>query len=273
MSLAARGLTIAYGRREAVRGVDLVLEPGAIVALLGPNGSGKSTLLRGLARLLRPRGGAVTLDGKALAQWPPARFARRVALLAQSNETAEQMSVRELVAFGRHPHQGFLSLPSVADRAAVDQALRQTRLAEFAERRVSELSGGERQRAWFALALAQEPEVLLLDEPTAYLDLAHQFALLELVRRLNAEQGLTVVMALHDLGQAARYADRLVLLKEGRIIAEGSAEAVLTPAMVRAAYDVDVEILRSAAGDPVIVPLSVAREQAPVAGTGDGVPA
>ena len=255
MSLAARSLRLTYGRREVMRGVDFALRLGEVVAVLGPNGSGKSTLLRGLGRLLRPSGGAVELDGRTLASWPPAELARRVALLSQSHAPAAELTVRELVALGRHPHQGFLALTSARDEAAIDRALEQTDLATLAGRPLGELSGGEAQRAWFALALAQEPEILLLDEPTAYLDLRHQLAVLELIRRLNAERGLAVVMALHDLGQAARYASRMVLLKEGLILADGPPEMVLTPDLVSATYGVEVEILRSAGGIPAVVPL------------------
>jgi iron complex transport system ATP-binding protein len=255
MSLTARSLRLAYGRREVVRGVDFELRPGEVVAVLGPNGSGKSTFLRGLGRLLRPSGGAVELDGRALASWPPAQFARRVALLAQTHEHAAELTVRELVALGRHPHQGFLSLAGARDEAAIDRALEQTGLTQLAARPLGELSGGEAQRAWFALALAQEPEVLLLDEPTAYLDLRHQLAALELIRRLNAERGLAVVMALHDLGQAARYASRLVLLKDGAVLADGPPEVVLTPDLIGVTFGVEVEILRGAGGTPAVVPL------------------
>jgi iron complex transport system ATP-binding protein len=255
MSLAARSLRLAYGRREVVRGVDFELRPGELVALLGPNGSGKSTFLRGLGRLLRPSGGVVELDGRALASWSPAQFARRVALLAQSHEPATELSVRELVALGRHPHQGFLSLAGARDQAAIDRALWQTGLVALADRPVGELSGGEAQRAWFALALAQEPAVVLLDEPTAYLDLRHQLAVLELIRRLNEERGLAVIMALHDVGQAARYASRLVLFKDGAVFADGPAEIVLTPELIGRVFGVDVEILHGANGMPVVVPL------------------
>jgi len=255
MSLAARALTLDYGARRVLHGMDITLRAGEIVALVGPNGSGKSTFLRALARLLRPSGGVVELDGRALAAWSPVRFARRVALLSQAHEPVEQLSVRGLVALGRHPHQGFLSLPSAADRTAIETALEQTALLPLAERRITELSGGEQQRAWFALALAQEPAVLLLDEPTAHLDLAHQFTVLELVVRLNQLRGLSVVMALHDLGQAARYAERIVILKEGTMLAEGSAAEVLTPASVRAAFGVEVEILRASTGVLVVAPL------------------
>lgn len=255
MSLVARDLRLAYGRRVVVEGVDFVLEPGEIVALLGPNGSGKSTLLRGLSRLLRPSGGVVELDGRALASWPPERLARRLALLAQVHEPAGELSVRELVALGRHPHQGFLALPSARDAEAIETALELTGLQAFSERKVRELSGGEAQRAWFALALAQEPEILLLDEPTAYLDLAHQLSILELVRHLNRTRGLAVVMALHDLGQAARYAGTLLMLRGGRIIAEGPPAAVICPEIIRDAYGVEVEVLHTATGIPAVVPV------------------
>ena len=255
MTLAARALQLGYGRRAVVHGVDFALAPGEIVALLGPNGSGKSTLLRGLGRLLRPSGGIVELDGRTLVSWPPARFAQRVALLAQTHEPAAEMTVRELVALGRHPYQGLLTLPSRADEAAIDAALSQTDTLMLADRRLRELSGGEAQRAWFALALAQEPEILLLDEPTTFLDLAHQLAVLELVRRLNETRGLAVVMALHDLGQAARYAGRLVLLKDGLVFAEGPPEQVLTPSIVRSVYGVEVEVLHGASGLPAVVPI------------------
>lgn len=266
MSLAAAGLRLRYGPREAVAGVDLTVEHGEIIALLGANGSGKSTLLRGLARQLRPSAGVVELDGKALAAWPTMQFARRVGLLSQAHEGAGDLTVAQLVAMGRHPHQGFLSMPSTADRVAIERALDETGLLPFATRRVGELSGGERQQVWFALALAQSPDYLLLDEPTTYLDLANQLRTLELVARLNRERGLTVVMALHDLGQAARYAQRLVLLRGGRVIADGPPNEVLTPATVQAAFGVEVEILRSPGGVPVVAPLRAMPSPAPAAG-------
>jgi iron complex transport system ATP-binding protein len=255
VSLVARDLHLGYSRRSVVKGIDFTLNPGEFVALLGPNGSGKSTFLRGLAKLLRPSRGVVELDGRSLATWPPDRFARRVAMLAQSHEPIGELTVRDLVAFGRHPHQGFLSLPTAHDAGAIDSALELTDLTRFADRKVRELSGGEAQRAWFALALAQEPEVLLLDEPTAYLDLAHQLSVLELVRQLNAERGLTVVAALHDLGQAARYAGRLLLLCDGVAIAEGPPMSVLRPEIIRDVFGVEVELLFGASGIPAVVPV------------------
>ena len=255
MSLATRSLSLSYGRHEVLCGVDFQLAAGETVALLGPNGSGKSTFLRVLARLLRPTAGVVELDGRTLADWSPSSFARQVALLTQTHEPVADLTVRELIALGRHPHQGLLSLPGSRDRAAVEAALAQTDLAGLAERRLGKLSGGETQRAWFALALAQEPQILLLDEPTTFLDLAHQLAVLDLIQRLNEERRLTVVMALHDLGQASRYATRAVVLNRGEVLADGPPTDVLTPPVIRTAYGVDVEILRGASGISAVVPV------------------
>jgi iron complex transport system ATP-binding protein len=212
--------------------------------------------------LLRPSGGVVEMDGQSLAAWRPDRFARRVALLAQSHEPSGELRVRDLVAFGRHPHQGFLSLPTSHDTDAVESALELTGLTPFADRKVRELSGGEAQRAWFALALAQEPDILLLDEPTAYLDLARQLAVLELVRRLNVERGLTVVAAMHDLGQAARYAGRLLMLCNGVAIADGPPESVLRPEIIREVYGVEVELLFGESGIPAVVPVRAVQSEA-----------
>jgi iron complex transport system ATP-binding protein len=255
LKLEARGLRLAYGRRVAVDDVDLVIGPGECVALLGPNGSGKSTLLRGLARLLRPSGGAVLLDGRALTRWPPRALARRLAVLPQDPRSAADLTVEQLVTLGRHPHQSFLGLPSAADRGAVERALAETGMDSFADRRLSALSGGERQRAWIAMTLAQEPRVLLLDEPTTFLDLAQGLRVLDLVQRLNREQGITVVMALHDLSQAARYAGRVVLLSRGRIAGDGPPAVALTPDAIARVYGVDVEIVTTPSGRPVVVPV------------------
>ncbi len=252
--LEARDLRLAYGRRPAIVGVDLTIAPSECVALAGPNGSGKSTLLRGLARLLQPTGGVVLLEGRDLARWPPRTLARRLAILPQSPQSPDELTVEQLVSLGRHPHRRLLGLPTAADRQVVAAALAQTDLTHLADRPVGALSGGERQRAWIALTLAQEPRLLLLDEPTAYLDLGHALAVLELVRRLNRERGLTVVMALHDLSQAARFADRVILLHAGSIVADGPPAAVITPATIARVFGVEAEVV-SAGGQPVVVPL------------------
>ena len=255
--LEARDLRLAYGRRAVVDGVDMAVDAGECLVLAGPNGSGKSTLLRGLARLMRPVGGTVLLDGRRLAEWPPRTLARRLAVLPQSPQSPGDLTVEQLVALGRYPHQAFLGLPSAADRAAIRTALEQTDLVELAGRPLSALSGGERQRAWIALTLAQEPELLLLDEPTAYLDMAHALAVLELVRRLNRERRLTVVMALHDLTQAARFADRVLLLRDGRVVAAGTPADVLTPHHIGEVFGVEAEIMTTAEGLRVVVPVRV----------------
>jgi iron complex transport system ATP-binding protein len=242
-ALVLQRLTLEIGERE-------------VVALVGPNGSGKSTLLRALGRVLKPRGGVLYLEGKAMREWPTREVARRLALLPQGPTLAADLVVRELVTLGRSPHQGLLGLPTRKDEDAVRWAIRETGIAHLAGRRVSELSGGERQRAWLAMALAQQPQVLLLDEPTTFLDLNHQLEVLDLIRYLNKEHGLTVVMVLHDLNQAARYAGRVVVLKQGDIYADGTPQEVLTSETLREVFGVQAQVLAGPEGvDLVIVPM------------------
>ena len=226
------------------------------MALVGPNGSGKSTLLRALGRVLKPRRGTVYLDGRAMREWPTREVARRLALLPQGPTLAADLSVHELVWLGRSPHQGMLGLPSRKDEEAVRSAIEETGITPLTGRRLSELSGGERQRVWVAMALAQQPQVLLLDEPTTFLDLNHQLELLDLIRYLNREHGITVVMVLHDLNQAARYARRVVVLKEGDVYADGTPAEVLTPETLRDVFGVEGQVLPGPDGvELVIVPV------------------
>jgi iron complex transport system ATP-binding protein len=227
------------------------------VALVGPNGSGKSTLLRALGRVLRPRGGAVYLDGRSMTQWPTREVARRLALLPQGPALSNDMSAEELVWLGRSPHQGILGLPTAEDHEAVRWAIEETGIEALRRRQMSTLSGGERQRVWLALALAQRPQVLLLDEPTTFLDLNHQLEVLELIRYLNREHGLTVVMVLHDLNQAARYANRIVVLNEGAVYGEGAPGEILTADTLRDVFGVDGRVLAGPDGvEMVIVPVA-----------------
>lgn len=260
MKLEARDLQAGYEQRQVLQGTELCIAEGEVVALVGPNGSGKSTLLRVLGRLLRPRGGSVLLDGRAMREWPTREVARRLALLPQAPTLANDLTVEELVWLGRSPHQDLFGLPRAADREAVRWALRETATDALAGRQVSTLSGGERQRVWLAMALAQQPRVLLLDEPTTFLDLSYQLEVLDLVRYLNHEHGLTVLMVLHDLNQAARYADRVLVLHRGRIHADGAPAAVLTPEILRDVFGVESSVLAGPDGVAmVIVPLSRAR--------------
>jgi iron complex transport system ATP-binding protein len=260
--VAARGLDAGYATAESLvlQGLDLEVLEGEVVALVGPNGSGKSTLLRALGRVLKPKGGAVLLEGRAMAEWPTREVARRLALLPQGPTLTNDMSVNELVWMGRSPHQGLLGLPTQADRSAVEWALSETGVDYLAQRRMLSLSGGERQRVWLAMALAQQPQVLLLDEPTTFLDLSHQLEVLELIRYLNAEHGLTVVMVLHDLNQAARYAGRIVALKDGCVYGEGPPGRILTPDTLRDVFAVEGRIIQGPDGiEMVVVPVGRVR--------------
>jgi iron complex transport system ATP-binding protein len=256
--VAARALDAGYATAESLvlQGLNLEVLEGEVVALVGPNGSGKSTLLRALGRVLKPKGGAVLLEGRAMAEWPTREVARRLALLPQAPTLTNDMSVDELVWMGRSPYQGLLGLPTQTDKSAVDWALRETGVDDLAQRRMMSLSGGERQRVWLAMALAQQPQVLLLDEPTTFLDLSHQLEVLELIRYLNAEHGLTVVMVLHDLNQAARYAGRIVVLKDGAVYGEGPPAAILTPDTLREVFAVEGRIIQGPDGiEMVVVPV------------------
>ena len=256
--LVARGLRVGYADGDAVLSdLDLQIPPGRVTAIVGANGSGKSTLLRTMARLHRPSAGAVLLDGRDVAALPTREVARTLGLLPQSPLTPDGISVRDLVARGRTPHTSLWRQWSAADEAAVLAALHATRMTELADRPVDVLSGGQRQRVWIAMVVAQETPLLLLDEPTTYLDLAHQLDVLHLVGRLNREQGRTVVMVLHDLAQACRFADHLVALRDGAVIASGPPAQVVDPEMVRRVFDVDCRILSDPlTGDPVVVPVA-----------------
>jgi iron complex transport system ATP-binding protein len=224
--------------------------------IVGANACGKSTLLRGLSRLLKPAGGTVTLDGKDIHSRPAKELARILGLLPQHPTAPDGILVRDLVGRGRYPHQGFFRSWSTDDHLAVQRALEATETLELAERNVDELSGGQRQRVWIAMALAQETEVLLLDEPTTYLDLAHQVEVLDLITDLNRRRGTTVAIVLHDLNLAARYADHVIAMKGGRIVAEGTSADVVTEDLVRDVFGLDSRVLPDPiSGTPLIIPL------------------
>jgi iron complex transport system ATP-binding protein len=253
--LTARELTLAYEDRTVVDGLDLDVPQGAVTVVVGPNACGKSTLLRALGRLLRPRRGAVFLDGADLARIPTKQIARSLGLLPQTPVAPEAITVADLVARGRQPHQHWWQQWSAADERAVTEAMERTDVAELAERAVDELSGGQRQRVWIAMALAQETDLLLLDEPTTYLDIAHQVEVLDLVRQLNHERGRTVVAVLHDLNQAARYADHLVAMRAGRVLAEGPPGEVVTAELVREVFGLEAVVIPDpVTGSPLVVP-------------------
>ncbi|MBQ0928028.1 ABC transporter ATP-binding protein [Saccharopolyspora endophytica] len=264
--LRARDLKLAYGERVVVDGLDFEVAGGTITAVIGPNGCGKSTLLRAFGRLLAPQRGEVLLDGKKIHKMSTKEVARVLGVLPQSPAAPEGLTVADLVARGRHPHQSWYRQWSSDDESAVAEALAMTGIGDLAERTLDELSGGQRQRAWLSMALAQGTDLLLLDEPTTYLDLSHQVDVLELVGRLHDESGRTVVMVLHDLNLAARYADRLVAMKDGAVVASGEPGEVLTEELLADVFDLRARVIPDpVAGTPMVVPIGGRR-----AGEGSG---
>jgi iron complex transport system ATP-binding protein len=254
--LRAEGLTLGYGDGDVVRGLDVLVPDRRITTIVGANASGKSTLLRGLARLLRPRAGAVILDGKAMEGMRTIEVARVLGLLPQAPVSPDGITVGDLVGRGRYPHQGWFRQWGRADDEAVAAALESTGIADLVGRRVDELSGGQRQRVWIAMVLAQETDVLLLDEPTAHLDLAHQVEVLDLLTELNRARGRTILLVLHDLNHAARYAHHLLALRDGRIVAQGTPGEVVTEALVTEVFGLDVRVVEDpVAGTPMVVPV------------------
>jgi len=264
-TLVAEALTLGYADRTVIDGLDLAVAPGRITAIVGPNACGKSTLLRSMSRLLAPRSGTVLLDGREVHRTPAKQLARTLGLLPQSPIAPEGITVSDLVGRGRQPHQGILSRWTAADDAAVADALNATQTADLAERSVDELSGGQRQRVWIAMALAQQTDVLLLDEPTTFLDVSHQIEVLDLLTDLNRSRGTTIVMVLHDLNLAARYSDHLIALAEGSIRAEGHPAAVLTEEVVLDVFGIASRVIVDpVSGKPLMLPIG--RHHTAVAG-------
>ncbi|MFD5868525.1 ABC transporter ATP-binding protein [Corynebacterium sp. NPDC060344] len=256
-SISVRGVDQAWGARRIISGLDADIRPGALTAIIGPNGCGKSTLLKTIARIAPPQAGTVFVGGDPADALSPKELARRVAMMTQGAMAPPDVTVGELVARGRYPHQSFLRQWSDADEAATVAAMRVAGVDAMSARRVSELSGGQRQRVWLALALAQQSGILLLDEPTTYLDIGHQYALLDLVSALCSVGGRTIVAVLHDLQQAVRYADELVVMKDGEILAKGAPRDIVGPELIREVFGIDVDVVHHAGtGDPLIVPVN-----------------
>ncbi|MDH6214300.1 ABC transporter ATP-binding protein [Streptomyces pseudovenezuelae] len=262
--LRARELHLAYDGRIVVEDLHLTVPTGRVTAIVGANACGKSTLLRALAGLLAPHRDVVELDGVALRSIPTRELARKVGILPQTPVAPEGLTVMDLVSRGRSPHQTWWRQWSEADQRAVHGALAATALTNLADRPVDELSGGQRQRAWIAMAVAQGTPVLLLDEPTTYLDLAHQIDILDLITDLNRREGRTVVMVLHDLNQACRYADHVIAMKAGRIVAEGTPEEVVTEKNVEHVFALRSRVITDpVSGTPLVIPLGRHHDDAP----------
>jgi iron complex transport system ATP-binding protein len=261
-TLSAESLSLAYDKRVVVDGLDLAVPSGRVTAVVGPNGCGKSTLLRGLSRLLSPTEGRVLLDGRVIGELSTKDVARRLGLLPQQPIVPEGITVVELVERGRHPHHGLFKQWSREDESVVARALEVTQLVPLAGVPVDSLSGGQRQRAWIAMALAQRTPVLLLDEPTSFLDIAHQIDVLELIRDLNTTEGTTIVMVMHDLAMAARYADHLVAMCAGAIVAEGAPSQIVTPEVIESVFGIAASVVADpSTGDPVVIPHRRKREK------------
>jgi iron complex transport system ATP-binding protein len=255
-TLRAQDLSLAYDATTVVDRLTLDVPPGEVTIVVGANACGKSTLLRGLARLMAPTHGAALLDGRAIHELPTREVATVLGLLPQNPVAPEGITVTDLVGRGRYPHQGWFRRWTSEDEAAVAAAMRSTDVLDLAERAVDELSGGQRQRVWIAMALAQQTDLLLLDEPTTFLDVAHQVEVLDLLRDLNASRGTTVVIVLHDLNLAARYADHLVALTRGRVVAAGAPGDVVTEELVRDVFGLDSLVVECpVSGTPLVVPI------------------
>lgn len=254
--LSIEGLTVAYGGHEAVKQVSLSIPAGKVTVLAGPNGCGKSTLLRSIRRIHAAKTGRVLLGGEDIAKLKERDLTKAIGLLAQSPSAPEDMTVEELVRLGRYPHQTMLQPWSREDADAVAEAMFGTGVSHLAARRLGTLSGGQLQRVWIAMVLAQETDIMCLDEPVNHLDMAHQIECLDLVSRLNLERGRTVVVVLHDLNLAARYADRLVFMKDGAIIAEGSPEMLMTEELIGTVFGIRCQIIHDPVHDrPMCIPI------------------
>ncbi|GIO86473.1 iron-dicitrate ABC transporter ATP-binding protein [Paenibacillus faecis] len=253
-------LDIAYEDRLIVQDLNISIPQGKITALVGANGSGKSTILKTMARILHPKGGSVLLDGKSIHKQSTREVAKQLAILPQNPTAPEGLTVYELVSYGRFPHQkGFGGLKS-EDRDVINWAIEATGMNEFSDRALEHLSGGQRQRAWIAMALAQETDILFLDEPTTFLDMAHQLEVLQLLEELNAESGRTIVMVVHDLNHAARYAHHMIAIKKGQAIAVGAPEEVVTSEVLREVFGIEADIVTDPrSGVPLCLPYELYR--------------
>ncbi|WP_248762985.1 ABC transporter ATP-binding protein [Pseudarthrobacter sp. SSS035] len=254
--LQARGLSAGYDRKIVSRELSLTIPDGRFTVIVGPNACGKSTLLKTLARLIKPHAGEVVLDGRSISAIPAKELARTLGLLPQSSISPDGITVAELVARGRFPHQKLLRQWSKEDEAAVTEAMAMTGVTALSATLVDELSGGQRQRVWVAMVLAQETPLLLLDEPTTFLDIAHQIELLELFRELNRTRGYTLVAVLHDLNHASRYADNIVAMKDGRVVAEGAPADVITEELVEEVFGLPCRVIEDPVSlTPLVIPL------------------
>lgn len=252
--LQGNKVTISYGDKEIVKSLDISIPDHKITSIIGPNGCGKSTLLKGLSRILSVKTGEIILDGKNIHEQSTKDVAKKIAVLPQSPDVTDGLSVEELVSYGRFPYQKGFGRLSAEDKMEIDWALRVTGTWDYKTRNVNDLSGGQRQRVWIAMALAQKTDIIFLDEPTTYLDISHQLEILELIQTLNREEGCTIIMVLHDINQAIRFSDHLIAMREGEIIKEGTPEEVLTKDILAKVFNIDAELSNDPRnGKPMLV--------------------
>ena len=260
--LTTTHLSLAYDNTRIIHDLSLAIASGKMTTLVGPNGCGKSTLLRGISRLLKPRGGSVLLSGQDIWKQPTKELAKRLGILPQGPVAPEGLTVHELVAQGRYPHQSWFQQWSVEDERVTREALEITQITDFADRPVDTLSGGQRQRAWIAMTLAQDSDLILLDEPTTFLDLAYQIEVLDLLHDLKIERGKTIVMVLHDLNHACRYADVLVAICDGKIAAQGAPDEVVTEKVVHEVFGIECRVIADpVTGTPLVIPIGKANKR------------
>ncbi|UUH73621.1 ABC transporter ATP-binding protein [Bacillus altitudinis] len=254
-AISTEGLSLGYGETMIIDELNVSIPKGEITVFIGSNGCGKSTLLRSLARLMKPMGGSVLLEGHSIAKLPTKEVAKQLAILPQGPEAPEGLTVHQLVKQGRYPYQNWLKQWSKQDEEAVNRALKSTKMEDLADRTVDSLSGGQRQRAWIAMTLAQETDIILLDEPTTYLDMTHQIEILDLLFDLNEKEQRTIVMVLHDLNLACRYAHHLVAIKDKSIYAEGRPETVINCDLVKNVFDMNCQVTTDPLfGIPLCIP-------------------
>lgn len=254
-ALETKSISLSYGEKIIIDQLDLQIPKGEITVFVGGNGCGKSTLLRSMARLLKPTGGSVFLDGQAIVKYPTKEVAKKLAILPQGPAAPEGLTVLQLVKQGRYPHQTWLKQWSKEDERIIDNALEATAMTEFKDRPVDDLSGGQRQRAWIAMTLAQDTDIILLDEPTTYLDMTHQVEILDLLFELNEKENRTIVMVLHDLNLACRYAHNIVAIKDQKIHSQGKPETVISCKMVREVFGMECQVTMDPLfGTPLCIP-------------------
>lgn len=258
MELKAEGIYVNYGEKEILKDIKFQVEDGQIVSIIGPNGSGKSTLIKALSRCIKPAKGSIYLDGKNLSTISTKKIAQKMAILPQVKNTSADITVKELVSYGRYPHLKFGQRLSKEDEKIVNWAIEKTGLLSLKDRYIVNLSGGEQQRAWIAMALSQKPNILLLDEPTTFLDISYQLEVLQLIKKLNKSLKLTVVMVLHDLNQAARYSDNIFVLKEGKLWEHGNPEKIMRGKLLKEVFRIEGHIYEDEInGCPYIIPYKV----------------